>query len=97
MVGGFSSIHAVHSRTNRQLCSRCLIVVIHASGISIPLPGNRGKRFREGVANPNLIKAVHTEGWGRGGGEAALPESGHGMFCRENLKFRCPVIVRNAS
>ena len=35
MVGGFSSIHAVRSGTNKQLCCRCLIVVIHATGISI--------------------------------------------------------------
>ena len=35
MVGGFSTNHAVRSGTNLQLCSRCLILVIHASGISI--------------------------------------------------------------
>ena len=34
MVGGFSSIDAVRSDTNKQLCCRCLIVVIHATGIS---------------------------------------------------------------
>ena len=35
MVGGFSNDHAVRSGTNLQLCSRCLNVVTHASGISI--------------------------------------------------------------
>ena len=37
MVGGFSTNHAVRSGTctNKQLCCRCLIVVIHATGISI--------------------------------------------------------------
>ena len=35
MVGGFSSIHAVRSATNLQLCSRCLIVVTQSSGITI--------------------------------------------------------------
>ena len=35
MVGGFSNDHAVRSGTNLQLCSRCLNVVTHASGVSI--------------------------------------------------------------
>ena len=35
MVGGLFSIHAVRSGTNKPLCCRCMIVVIHATGISI--------------------------------------------------------------
>ena len=42
MVGGFSTNHAIRSGTNLQLCSRYLIVVTHASGITI-----QESRFRE--------------------------------------------------
>ena len=35
MVGGFSTNHAVHGGTNKQLCCRCLMLVTHATGISI--------------------------------------------------------------
>ena len=35
MVDGFSSIDAVRSDTKKQLCYRCLIVVIQATGILI--------------------------------------------------------------
>ena len=35
MVGGFSSVHEVRSGTNKQLCCRRVIVVIHATEVSI--------------------------------------------------------------
>ena len=94
MVGGFSTNHAVRSGTNLQLCSRYLIVVTHASGISIQGVWKKDDivNFWHVSSNPafqqnclvwnvtRLHPLIH-------GGRVSLPRAFHGLGSGDEWHF----------